>query len=264
MNQIIYQVDAFTDTPFTGNPAGVCLLSSAADESWMQVVAREMNLSETAFTYPVEDGYRLRWFTPTSEVDLCGHATLSAAHILWESGALPADRPARFQTASGELVCRLRDRWIEMDFPVTPPTQIVPPDGLLEILGIDAEYVGASVFDYLVEAESEEAVRTLSPDIAGIARLGVRGVIVTAPAEDTEVDFVSRFFAPSVGVDEDPVTGSTHCCLAHYWAHKLGKNKLSARQLSARGGSLSVELRDDRVKLLGQAVTVLRAELLVG
>lgn len=261
----IYQADAFTDKPFAGNPAAVCLLEKPANEAWMQSVAMEMNLAETAFPVRREDGdFDLRWFTPAVEVALCGHATLATSHILYESGILKPDEVARYHTQSGLLTAHLIDGMIELDFPSTPPEDCESPDGLLEAFGLDsAVYVGRPRFDYLVEVESEEIVRALTPDFAKLLFLGVRGVMVTARSTSTEFDFVSRFFAPGAGIDEDPVTGSAHCALTPYWAAKLGKNELSAYQASKRGGKLRCMLAGDRVKLAGRAVTVLRGELQV-
>ncbi|HEX5726747.1 MAG TPA: PhzF family phenazine biosynthesis protein, partial [Longimicrobiaceae bacterium] len=222
MPQPIVQVDAFTDRPFAGNPAGVCVLDAPADERWMQAVAAEMNVSETAFLHPEEGGWRLRWFAPQVEIDLCGHATLASAHVLWQEGRLGAGEEARFHTRSGVLTCRRReDGWIEMDFPATPPQPDPGPPGLGEALGAAPVQVGKSRFDYLVEVGSEAEVRALAPDLAALRALRTRGVIVTARAETDGFDFVSRFFAPGVGIDEDPVTGSAHCTLAPYWADKL-------------------------------------------
>jgi PhzF family phenazine biosynthesis protein len=258
----ITQVDAFTSKPFSGNPAAVCLLTEERDAAWMQNVAREMNLSETAFLLHRPDGYGLRWFTPTVEVDLCGHATLASAHVLWERGALAPEETARFHTKSGLLTAIRRKDWIELDFPATPDEPVEAPPGLVESLGATPLSVGTSIFDYLVELDSEETVRALRPDFAGLAKLGTRGVIVTSQSADPAFDFVSRYFAPAFGIDEDPVTGSTHCCLAGLWSRRLNKSSFLARQVSARGGVLKVDLAGDRVRLGGQAVTVLRAELL--
>ncbi|HEY6066416.1 MAG TPA: PhzF family phenazine biosynthesis protein [Thermoanaerobaculia bacterium] len=259
----ITQVDAFTSKPFAGNPAGVCVLPEERDEAWMQDVAKEMNLAETAFLVPRPDGWGLRWFTPAAEVDLCGHATLASAHVLWETGLVPQTETARFHTKSGLLTAVRRGDWIELDFPATPDERVDAPAGLVESLGASPRYIGRSIFDYLVELGGEDSVRSVRPDFRGLARLGTRGVIVTARSADPAFDFVSRYFAPSYGIDEDPVTGSAHCALAPYWSRQLGKTSFRARQLSARGGELKVELRGDRVGLGGQAVTVLRAELLV-
>lgn len=258
----IVQVDAFTSKPFTGNPAAVCLLAEPPAEWWLQDVAREMNLSETAFLFAHEDGYDLRWFTPETEVDLCGHATLASAHVLWEDGHLPRDGAARFHTRSGVLTAVWNDGWIEMDFPAMPAEEIEPPAGLAAAIGATPLWVGASTTDILVEIADEKKVRTLRPDLAAIAKLDARGVIVTSRAITSSVDFVSRFFAPAVGVPEDPVTGSAHCTLAPYWAAKLGKDELVGYQVSPRGGTVRVKPRGDRVVLGGQAVTVLRGTLL--
>ena len=257
----ITQVDSFTNRPFAGNPAGVCILPKAADEKWMLKVAGEMNLAETAFLVPQGDGYDLRWFTPTVEVDLCGHATLASAHVLWEDGHLKPNAQARFHTRSGLLTADRRDAWIELDFPATPPAPADAPPGLIEALGASARFVGRSKFDYLVELQDEATVRRLDPDLGAISRVNARGVIVTSRADKGQYDFVSRFFAPQSGVPEDPVTGSAHCALAPYWTAKLGKNELMAFQASARGGELRLRLEGDRVRLGGQAVTVLRGEL---
>jgi predicted PhzF superfamily epimerase YddE/YHI9 len=258
----IQQVDSFTDKPFAGNPAGVCVLKQKADPAWMQDVAREMNLAETAFLVPRDGAYDLRWFTPVVEVDLCGHATLASAHVLWETGQLPSTETARFHTKSGLLTAVRRGDWIEMDFPSTPDERADAPPGLVESLGASPRYVGKTIFDYLVEVDSEDTLRALRPDFPGLAKLGTRGVVVTARSADPAFDFVSRYFAPAFGIDEDPVTGSTHCALAPYWGKQLSKTAFLARQLSPRGGVLRLELRGDRVGIAGQAVTVLRAELL--
>ena len=263
MPLVITQVDAFTDTPFQGNPAAVCLLPEAASDAWMQAVAREMNLSETAFLVERPDGYDLRWFTPSLEVDLCGHATLASAHVLWEERHLTPEQVARFHTRSGLLTVTRRAQVMVMDFPATPPEPTPPPPGLLAALGIESGYVGRSAFDYLVEVDSEQQVRDLDPQsFDGLGRVEARGIIVTSRAADGPYDFVSRFFAPRAGLVEDPVTGSAHCCLGPYWAAKLGKDELLAFQASPRGGSLQVLVAGERVLLAGQAVTVMRGELL--
>ena len=262
MSLPICVVDAFAAEKFRGNPAAVCLLPAPADPVWMQQVAAEMNLSETAFVAPRADGWGLRWFTPTVEVALCGHATLASAHALWGSGRLAEGLPARFHTMeSGELVCTRRDRWIEMDFPSCPATPADLPAGLDEALGTVPVHVGRSRYDYLCELPDEAAVRALRPDLAALARLPARGVIVTARGGG-EHDFVSRFFAPSVGVPEDPVTGSAHCTLAPWWAAKLGRTEMRGWQASARGGEVRVRVAGDRVFLAGRAVTVWNGELL--
>lgn len=261
MGQPLFQVDAFTATPFRGNPAAVCLLAEPADEAWMQQLAAEMNLSETAFLVPIEDGYNLRWFTPTIEVDLCGHATLASAHTLWEAGYLAPEQQARFHTRSGLLTADRKGAWIELDFPAKLEQPADPPLNMAQALGVTPMYVGKNQFDYLVEVASDEAVRTMQPDFGLLKTLGVRGVIVTSRSDSPEYDFVSRFFAPGSGIDEDPVTGSAHSCLGPFWAVRLGKQEFTAYQASARGGVLKVRVAGDRVYLGGQAVTVLRGEL---
>ena len=261
MGQRITHVDAFTDTPFSGNPAAVCLLPAPVEAAWMQRVARELNLSETAFLVRRDGGFDLRWFTPAVEVDLCGHATLASAHVLWEEGELQPDEQVRFHTRSGLLTAVRRNGWIELDFPATPPEPVEPPAELLEALGVTARYTGRTVFDYLVEVESEAQVRAVTPDFARLRRLPVRGVMVTSRADMLGFDFVSRFFGPAAGIDEDPVTGSAHCALGPYWQAKLDKSELRAFQASARGGVLRVSVRGERVGIAGQAVTVLRGEL---
>jgi PhzF family phenazine biosynthesis protein len=262
MTQTLYQVDAFTSQPFAGNPAGVCILPKPAYETWMQAVAREMNLSETAFLVSQADGFGLRWFTPAAEVRLCGHATLASAHILWQTSILQPGEQARFHTLSGLLTAGQRGDWIEMDFPLRQNKPIEPPAGLAEALGVTPLYVGRDVDDYLVEVESEAVVRDIKPDFSHLCKLPVRGVIVTACSADPQFDFVSRFFAPAVGINEDPVTGSAHCCLTPFWAERLGKMEMVAYQASARGGIVRVRLAGERVLLSGQAVTVMRGELI--
>jgi PhzF family phenazine biosynthesis protein len=257
----IFQVDTFTSEPFKGNPAGVCILPEPADEGWMQSVAREMNISETAFLYEREDGFSLRWFTPTVEVDLCGHGTLASAHILWETGLLDAKEPARFHTRSGLLTAEHKGEEVELNFPVTPEQAASAPPELEKALGVAGKYVGRSQFDYLVELDSEEAVKGLRPDLFLLKTIEARGVIVTSVSHSTEYDFVCRFFAPRVGVDEDPVTGSAQCCLGPFWSPRLGKQALVSHQASERGGEVRVRVTDDRVYLSGHAVTVLRGEL---
>jgi PhzF family phenazine biosynthesis protein len=260
----LLQIDAFTSEPFRGNPAAVCLLDGEREEAWMQNVAAEMNLSETAFLLRREDGYSLRWFTPAVEVALCGHATVASAHALWQEGALSAGEVARFHTLSGLLTATRVGDWIELDFPAKAEQASDAPPGLLESLGIEHPlYVGRNDFDYIVEVESEQVVRSLNPNHAALRTFPVRGVIVTSRSSRSEYDFVSRFFAPGSGIDEDPVTGSAHCCLAPYWASRLGKNEFVAYQASARGGIVRVRLEGDRVKLGGRAVTIFRGELAV-
>jgi len=258
----IVQVDAFTDRPFAGNPAAVCVLPAAPAEDWMRNVAREMNLSETAFLTPQNGDYNLRWFTPAVEVALCGHATIAAAHVLWQDGHLPPGRQARFHTRSGLLTADQRGDWIELDFPAKNATAAEAPPELLPALGVTAaRFVGRNAFDYLVEIDSEEMLRGLAPDHSTLRKLPVRGIIVTARASTPPFDFVSRFFAPGSGIDEDPVTGSAHTALGPYWAGRLGRTEFTAFQASARGGVVRVRLNGDRVILGGQAVTVMTGEL---
>jgi PhzF family phenazine biosynthesis protein len=258
------QVDAFTAEPFTGNPAAVVVLGTPREDAWMQRVASEMNLSETAFLVRRPDAsFDLRWFTPTTEVALCGHATLASAHVLWESEQLAPERAATFHTKSGLLTAASQGEWIELNFPATPDETAEAPPGLVDALGVSATYVGRSRFDFLVEVEGEDAVRQARPDFGKLRTLPGRGVMITSAASMSGVDFVSRYFAPGFGIDEDPVTGSTHCCLTPFWSRRLGKTELVARQLSPRGGLLRVRLDGDRVRLAGQAITVMRGEILV-
>lgn len=256
-------VDAFTSKPFSGNPAAVCLLEGEADEGWMLVVAAELNLSETAFLYPISDNeFGLRWFTPMVEVDLCGHATLAAAHVLYERGEVARDKTITFNGVKHTLKADSNGDGITLDFPLT---ETAPADGsvaLFEGLGVVTLNVYQAGADLLVEVNDEKTVKNLNPDFATLAKVKARGVIVTAKGDDDNVDFVSRFFAPKVGINEDPVTGSSHCALAHYWKEKLKKEKFIARQLSRRGGEIGVEIAGDRVKLTGQAVIIWQGALL--
>lgn len=260
MGIIIYQVDAFTNHPFTGNPAGVCMLDEERDATWMQNIALEMNLSETAFLRKLDDGFSLRWFSPSGEVDLCGHATLSSAHILYEIGLLEKNQTARFHTRSGLLTACIKNEWIELNFPALPVQPAYLPK-LADILGINPLFCSSNKIDYLLEVESEDIVRTLKPDFTALSKLPVRGIMITSISKG-DVDFVTRFFAPSVGNNEDPVTGFAHCMLGPYWQQKLGKNTFTSYQASARGGIVKVTMQDDRVLLSGQAITVLRCALL--
>lgn len=276
MPQRIVQVDAFTAEPFSGNPAAVCVLEGPAQEAWMRNVAREMNLSETAFVSPAEregeeGDWLLRWFTPTAEVDLCGHATLATAHVLFEDGYAPADAPVRFQTKSGPLTARWESGSIVMDFPAEPAQTTDAPEGLLDGVGVDpaaVEWLGRNRMDLLVVLKDPAVLRRLVPDMTRLARISARGIIVTAAGDGggtggrAAPDFLSRFFGPAVGVPEDPVTGSAHCCLAPYWAERLARTELLGHQVSARGGEVRVRHLGDRVDLIGQAVTVMRAELI--
>jgi PhzF family phenazine biosynthesis protein len=257
----IYTIDAFTGEPFRGNPAAVCILDKVRTAEWMQRVAAEMNLSETAFLLRRDDGFALRWFTPAVEVDLCGHATIASAHALWLEGEPSA--VLLFHTKSGLLSAARDGDWINLDFPAKREERADPPPEMLSSLGItNPVYVGRNAFDYLIEVDSEETLRALSPDHRALRQIKVRGVIVTCRPSDGEYDFLSRFFAPGSGVDEDPVTGSSHCCLGPYWASRLGKNEMLAYQASARGGVVRVRVDGDRVMLGGRAYTVLRGELL--
>jgi PhzF family phenazine biosynthesis protein len=260
----LFKVDAFTDKPFAGNPAAVCLLAQSKSEVWMQNIAQEMNLAETAFIYPVIDGgYNLRWFTPTVEVDLCGHATLATAHVLWEISYLTTHEEARFHTKSGLLTAKRKENWIELNFPAEVAQESETPAGLLEALQVKPLFVGKNRFDYIVEVESEEVLRNLQPDFKLLATVPARGVIVTSVSANPAFDFISRFFGPASGIDEDPVTGSAHCCLGPYWQQKLNKNTFTAFQASKRGGIVKVKVSDNRVFLTGQAVIILRGELVV-
>jgi predicted PhzF superfamily epimerase YddE/YHI9 len=257
----IYQVDAFAREPFRGNPAAVCLLEGQGSRSqeWMQSVAAEMNLAETAFIERRDDGFGLRWFTPTVEVDLCGHATLASAHVLWEEGE-DSSRLV-FHTRSGRLAAERTEAGIRLDFPADPVSPVDPPPGLAAILGAAPVATAQGRSFLLCELADATTVRALAPDIAGITALDAGGVIVTAPGEG-DADFVSRFFVPKFGIDEDPVTGAAHCCLAPYWEKRLGRARLVGYQASARGGFVGVEVGGDRVLLTGQAVTVVRGHLL--
>lgn len=258
----LLQIDAFTGDAFKGNPAAVCFMDGARDDRWMANVAAEMNLAETAFLTKQDDGWGLRWFTPAVEVDLCGHATLASAHAIWTEN-VSSDPVLCFHTRSGVLTAKRDGDMIELDFPAKREESIAAPAGLLDALGVtNATHVGRNQFDYIVELPSEAEVRALKPDHSVLRQLPVRGVIVTSRGSG-EYDFISRFFAPGSGIDEDPVTGSSHCCLTPYWSERLGKTEMNAYQASPRGGAVRVGLDGDRVKLAGRAVTVLRGELLV-
>jgi PhzF family phenazine biosynthesis protein len=259
----LYIIDAFTDQPFSGNPAAVCMLDMAHDDVWMQSVAAEMNLSETAFLLREGGGYRLRWFTPAVEVELCGHATLASSHFLWQTGYLGVQEAAIFNTKSGVLTAQRSEDWIEMDFPAEPVEQRDIPEKLTRALGASAVFAGQNRFDWLVEVADEAMVKGLTPDMDLLREVPTRGVIVTARSNSPEYDFVSRFFAPRCGIVEDPVTGSAHCALGPYWRERVGKESLIGRQVSPRGGIVRVRTAGQRVKLGGMAVTVLRAELLI-
>jgi predicted PhzF superfamily epimerase YddE/YHI9 len=255
----LFTVDAFADRPFAGNPAAVCLLPHAMPEEWMQKLASEINYSETAYLLAEEGGFGLRWFTPNYEVALCGHATLASAHVLWEIGMLNKSEAARFRTSSGELIANLQGDEIRMDFPKSEVEEVEPPRGLIEAVGGRPVFMGKTEFDYFLEYESEQEIIGLNPDFRALTQFETRGVIVTSRASD--YDFVSRFFAPGAGVNEDPATGSAHCALAPYWGVKLNKTRLNAFQASRRGARIGMELMDGRVHLTGRAVTVLRCEI---
>ncbi len=258
----LLQVDAFTGHPFGGNPAAVVFLDHERELGWMQSVALEMNLSETAFLLKEGEGWRLRWFTPSVEVDLCGHATLASAHALWEEGRAPTHSPIRFFTKSGELRAKLSEDRIELDFPSTPAELAEPPAGLVKALGVRPAFAGRNRFDWLLLVSSESIVRLIAPDFRALGQVTERGVIVTAPSASEDFDFVSRFFAPAAGVDEDPVTGSAHCTLGPFWRERLGKDTLRARQVSYRGGIIDVRVAGERVFIGGRAVTTMQGELL--
>ncbi len=262
MATTIYTVDAFTAVPFAGNPAAVCPLDGPRDAGWMQQVALEMNLSETAYLWKQGDLWSLRWFTPSVEVDLCGHATLASAHALWSNGYADPTTPLRFTTRSGILTASYADGWITLDFPNEAPHAIEPSAALLDALGFVPSWVGENRMDIMVVAESEAFVTEYQPVPLKIGAIPARGIIVTAPSSTPGIDFVSRFFGAGAGIGEDPVTGSAHCCLAPYWGGLLHKTSLVGAQRSARGGIVRTVLVGDRVKLIGQAVTVLKGELL--
>lgn len=253
-----YQVDAFASHAFEGNPAAVCPLENWLDDGLMQSIAEENNLSETAFFVPSAQGYQLRWFTPVREVDLCGHATLAAAHVIFEILGYTKQR-ITFATRSGELAVSKKGKLLEMDFPACPPTLRKIPETLAKALGQRPVEVW-SADDYIAVFDSEATVRAIKPDLSLLSQLDLRCVVITAPG--TQVDFVSRCFGPKYGIPEDPVTGSSHCELAPYWGNRLGKNILTARQISKRGGNLTCELKAGRVFLTGSAITVMEAEMI--
>lgn len=262
MTQEIFQVDAFANGPFTGNPAAVCILERERSDRWLQAVAAEMNLAETAFLIARADGsWSLRWLTPTVEVALCGHATLASAHILYETAHAPGDEPLRFHTRSGLLGARREGDVLVLDFPAQPAVPAPEPPALAEALGARPRWTGRNASDLLVELSSASEVRTLTPDLRALAAIDARGIIVTAQSDDTRYDFVSRFFGPRVGVDEDPVTGSAHTALGPFWAERLGRSEMIGYQASRRGGVVGVHMNGDRIDLRGQAITVLRGAL---
>jgi PhzF family phenazine biosynthesis protein len=263
MGLIIYQVDAFTDSVFKGNPAAVCLLEERRSVVWMQALAAEMNLSETAIIERREEGnaFNLRWFTPAVEVDLCGHATLAAAHVLWQDGVATREQTIHFYTRSGLLKADINAGLISLDFPIDRVREVEAPPLLAAALGVEIKYIGKGCHDYLIEVASEQTVRDLKPDFTQLASIGGRGFIITESGGNGRLDFVSRFFAPNVGVNEDPVTGSAHCTLADYWQTRLDKQRFTAYQASQRGGVVDVEIAGERVVLSGQAVMVMKGEL---
>jgi PhzF family phenazine biosynthesis protein len=259
----LHVVDAFTRSAFRGNPAAVCIMDGPADPSWMQEIAAELKHSETAFLHPVSGEWNLRWFTPQQEVELCGHATLASAFVLWKTNRVPQGSPVMFETLSGKLSARQEEGWINLDFPATPAHAVPPITDLDKALGSTPLFVGRNRFDVLVELPTASDVCDCEPDMVALAAIPARGIIVTAASDLTDVDFVSRFFAPAVGVPEDPVTGSAHCCLGPYWGEKLNKTELSGFQCSFRGGSVKVKLAGDRVILGGHAVEIFSGKLLV-
>jgi PhzF family phenazine biosynthesis protein len=252
----IVRVAAFTDTPARGNPAAVCFLPGPRPDAHLLTIARELNLPATVFVRTDGAGWHLRWFAPSVELELCGHGTLAAAHVLWERGRAPAERPLAFATRAGVLTAEYHTGLIELDFPAEPASTAPAPAGLGPALGAPALRAARNRLDWLVELDTATAVRDLAPDLARLRDVPTRGVIVTARADGPEADFVSRFFAPRVGIDEDAVTGSAHCCLGPYWAPRLGKDTLVGHQLSARGGTVRVRLVGERVRLGGRAVTM--------
>ncbi|MBK8549707.1 MAG: PhzF family phenazine biosynthesis protein [Ignavibacteria bacterium] len=260
----IFTVDAFTDKMFSGNPAGVCLLQNDLDDSILQKIAAEMNLSETAFVKKLNEGFSLRWFTPVTEVELCGHATLSSAHILWQEGILNPEEEAVFHTVfKGILTAKKAGDEIELNFPANPPFQSEQNEELEKALGIKPVNLETTDHHYILELDSETIVKNVRPDFNLLNKLEKYGTIITAKAEKNDYDFVSRFFAPAKGINEDPVTGSAHCVLAPYWSKKLNKKSMKAYQTSQRGGYLNVTMEGDRVLIAGKAVTVLKGELLI-
>jgi PhzF family phenazine biosynthesis protein len=258
-----WQVDAFTNRPFSGNPACVCWLEESANAKWMQSVAAEMNLAETAFVRGIDGGFELRWFTPTIEVDLCGHATLASAHALWRAGLVPVSELITFHTRSGVLTCTRNGEFIELDFPTTPAKPIAEPNGLADALGVKPVETLQSKFDFVAVYDSAAIIRGLKPDFRALGKFPARGVIVTAISDDPQYEFIARFFGPASGIDEDPATGSAYCSLLPYWAARLDKTEMTAYQASSRGGEIRLRLDGDRVILGGQAVTIWQGELLV-
>jgi len=258
----VYGVDAFAEEAFSGNPAAVVFLDGPRDDAWRAAAAREFNLSETAFVEAEGESFRLRWFTPTVEVPLCGHGTLAAAHALWESGRLPLDKEARFETKSGPLTARRDGAWIILDLPSQPAAAAKPPKGLLDAIKDTPLWLGENESSFILELDSEETVRAAKPDLRALVAITPKALILTAAARRQQYDFVSRCFCPAEGIPEDPVTGSAHCALGPYWAGRLGKPVLSAFQASARGGHLLIRVKDTRVEVGGKALTVWKGSLL--
>jgi PhzF family phenazine biosynthesis protein len=263
MSVSIACVDAFTDRGFAGNPAAVCLLDGPRDAGWMQQLAAEMNLAETAFVVREPGGFGLRWFTPAVEIDLCGHATLATAHVLWSDGQVPDGESIEFHTRSGTLGASRRNGMIELDFPAEPAVEVTAPAGLAEALGTPLLWTGRNRMDYIVEVAGERELRGIVPDQAAVEKLDARGLIVTCQGAGTAYDFLSRFFAPQSGIAEDPVTGSAHCCLGPFWAARLHRTSLTGFQASSRGGEVRVTVNGARVMLGGRAVTVYRGTLML-
>ena len=263
MSYIIYQVDAFSVKPYKGNPAAVCILPELKSAEWMQAIAQEMNLSETAFLYPKANDYLLRWFTPTTEVNLCGHATIASAHILFENGLYDSDATITFHTASGMISATTNRGTIELNMPRLDSKDIEVPQDAVEATGLEAVSAGISEGKQLILVlKSEKEVREFEPDMRKIARLPYVDLIITAQADDEKYDFISRYFSPNQGIPEDPVTGMAHCLLGPFWQRRLGKDRFCAYQASQRGGKVWVKVADDRCFIGGKAVTVLKAELL--
>lgn len=262
MSTPIFQVDAFTDQLFAGNPAAVVLLEQQQESVWMQAVAREMNLSETAFVHPQQGGFHLQWFTPQVEIDLCGHATLATAHILWQTGQVEQGETIRFFTRSGWLAASPRDNLIELDFPSAPLVETDISEEIITAVGARPDFTGISGEKWLFEYADESIIRALKPDFTALKLRKGRALAVTAPSKTPGIDFVSRYFAPWVGIDEDPVTGSAHCILGPYWGRKLCKNFMTGYQASARGGVVHVRLSGDRTYIGGRAITVFAGDLL--
>ena len=263
MGIALYQIDSFANAPFEGNPAAVCLMTEPASDDWLQKVAIEMNLSETAFVWREDSQLRLRWFTPGLEVDLCGHATLAAAHAIWDAGWMEPSKSIVFASRSGRLEATRTDGVIWLDFPAVGPVEAPPVPDLVEALGVkDVRWFGKNQFDYFLELADEKAVLDCRPEFGKLGQLTERGAIVTAASERPDVDFVSRFFGPACGIDEDPVTGSAHAGLSPYWVNKMGINDLVGYQASPRGGFVSTRLAGDRVHLGGKALTIFKTELL--